>query len=709
MQHPIPRILHVSLALLVAAILLVASTDAYADTALPDVVGKSEAQAVDELEALGLRVHVVTIAGASPGRVASQDPVPGASVVDGSEVELRVGVRVVISTRAPRVIGQLERHVIATLEDAYLLDVAYVAGPPAMQGRVLSQDPAPGAEIPFRGVFRVQVVRNNILVPVLVGRPEAEARELLTQAGLGVQMRYERSQFAARGTVISQEPVAGARVAHGSTLELVIAGSGGVPAGATALVPSVVGLSMYEAEAQILSAGLVPHVHFRDAGATPGWTVLTQEVEAGRRIPEGRHVGFDVAKPAGISGGARMPSLYGLTQADTADLLQHMGISANFRQRPSSATAGTVIGQDPNPGVVLRNNARVEVEIASAAPANWQPPVIAVPNVDGLRPAEAHVRLLAAGFRARLRRDTGAGEPVDRVFRQDPRAGVRKPIGTDVLYYVPYRATVPDLRGKTRTQAIDALQDASLQALAERVGPAIAGGISEVIWQQHAAGSVIARNSLVRFRFRMKPAVVPLAAVPNVIGLTREAAAQRIGASGFNAVLRAIAFGNGATKVVSQSPVAGSLRPRGHTVEARFRFVGPQPLPFVTVPRVIGQSRDAGRTRLQNLGFVVRSVRSGPAVLGASRTEIIAQSPLGGTLKARGSTVTVTWRYKPAIGVRVRVPNVTGMSVGLALSKLRGVGLSVSTTSLGTRVRSQLPAAGSMVLPGSTVKLRLKF
>lgn len=708
MQHRI-RFLPPSLLLLVAAILLFASSDALADSALPDVVGKSEAQAVDVLEALGLRVQVVTIAGVSPGRVASQEPASGTTVADGDEVELRVGVRIAIQTRAPRVIGLREGRALSTLEEAYFLEVEYVAGPAALQGRVLAQDPAPGADIPFRGVFRIKIARSNIVVPVLVGRPEAEARTLLTDAGLGVQLRYERSQFAARGTVMSQDPVAGARVAHGSTIELVIAGRGNRPQGVRALVPNVVGLSMYEAEAQILAAGLVPHVHFRDAGATPGWTVLSQEVEAGRRIPEGRHVGFDVAKPAGVRGGSRMPSLYGLSRAEAVDLLQHMGIRATFTERPSSSAAGTVLSQNPNPGVVLRNNARVQVEVASAAPANWQPPVRPVPNVDGLRPAEAHVRLLAAGFRARLRRDTGAGEPLDRVFRQDPRAGVRKQIGTEVLFYVPYRATVPNLTGKTRTQAIAALQDASLQALASRIGPAIAGGISEVVWQQHAAGTVIARNSLIRFRYRMKPVAVPLARVPNVVGLSREDAAARLGSAGFNAVLRAIAFGTGATKVVSQSPVAGSLRPRGHTVEARFRFVGPRPQPFVSVPRVVGQTRDAGRSRLQSLGFTVRSVRSGPAFPGPTRTEIIAQSPLGGTLKARGSTITITWRYKPAIAVRKRVPNVVGMSVGRAIQKLRDLGFSVSTTSLGTRVRSQTPAPGTLLAPGSTVKIRLKF
>ena len=89
MQHRFPRILLPSLVLLVAATLLLATSDAFADHDMPDVVGQSEARAVDQLEALGLRVHVVTIAGASPGRVAHQSPDPGSTIAEGDEVMVR--------------------------------------------------------------------------------------------------------------------------------------------------------------------------------------------------------------------------------------------------------------------------------------------------------------------------------------------------------------------------------------------------------------------------------------------------------------------------------------------------------------------------------------------------------------------------------------------------------------------------------------------
>ena len=72
-----PRTLPLALpcltALVLAMVLLAAST-ALAEHAMPDVSGLREADAVRKLEALALDVRVVTVAGATPGRVASQEP-----------------------------------------------------------------------------------------------------------------------------------------------------------------------------------------------------------------------------------------------------------------------------------------------------------------------------------------------------------------------------------------------------------------------------------------------------------------------------------------------------------------------------------------------------------------------------------------------------------------------------------------------------------
>jgi len=703
--HPAVRV--GSLALLLAAMLVFAADDALADHTMPGVVGLAEADATAQLEGLGLQVRIVTIAGTTAGRVAAQSPAQGAPVADGDEVELRVGVAIDIQTVAPRVVGMSERRVIQALEAAYVLEIQHVPGPAHLHGRVISQAPAAGAAIPFRGIFRVQIVQNRITLPLVVGRTEAGARQLLTDVGLGMQVRYVPSRFAPAGTVISQDPRAGAAMLPGDVVDVVVAGRRPSGGGAHALVPHVVGLAMHEAEERILASGLVPHVHLVTAAGQPDWSVVRQEVPAGRRVEEGAPVGIDVAKPARTGGGVRTPSLYGLLRDEALDLLGHMGLAAAFTSQPSLLPPDTIIGQAQRPGMIVPAGSILRLVVAATAPRGWRPPVTLVPDVSGMRAAEAHIRLLMAGFRPRMRREIGAGQPIDRVFRQDPAAGLRKNVGERVLYVLPYRATVPNLLGKTRTQATAALVAAGLQGLAQRSGPAVTGGVSKVVWQQNAAGEEIARGSLVPYRYVMRRPAVPLVAVPNVIGLTKELAATRITAAGFRAVLRADMFGAGRTQVVSQSPVAGALRPRGHTVEASYRYVVGGLHPFVAVPRVLGLSEAAARAQLVARGLAVRVVRT--AVPGPASTSVVGQDPVAGSRVARGTAVTITVRVAVGPGPLVRVPSVVGKRVDKALRTLRDAGFRVTTSGIGTRVRSQNPAAGTLKPRGSRVKIKLRF
>ena len=118
-------------------LVLLTASPALADE-MPNVLGQSEARAVRTLEAKGLEVRVVTIAGASPGRVAKQIPAAGRDVHGGDTVELHVGVRVNIKTIAPRVTGMTEERAVKALSDTYFLVVEYVKGFAALEGRVLS-------------------------------------------------------------------------------------------------------------------------------------------------------------------------------------------------------------------------------------------------------------------------------------------------------------------------------------------------------------------------------------------------------------------------------------------------------------------------------------------------------------------------------------------------------------------------------------------
>jgi eukaryotic-like serine/threonine-protein kinase len=124
----------------------------------------------------------------------------------------------------------------------------------------------------------------------------------------------------------------------------------------------------------------------------------------------------------------------------------------------------------------------------------------------------------------------------------------------------------------------------------------------------------------------------------------------------------------------------------------------------ITVPDVVGLSRDSaeGRLRDEGLGVSVEEAESDEP-----EGEVISQSPGGASRVARGSRVTITVSQgRP----QVQVPDVTGLSPGAASSRLSALGLvpvrrerKVTQADEDGVVLDQRPAPGSEVERGRTV------
>jgi len=366
-----------------------------------------------------------------------------------------------------------------------------------------------------------------------------------------------------------------------------------------------------------------------------------------------------------------------------------------------------VFAQDIEPGVRVRAGRLIRFQVALVPPRSWRAPIVQVPDLTNARPARAHRALLRLGLLPRLERESQADWRIDRIFKQTPAAGARVRAGSDVVYYLPFRSRVPDLAGLTRTQALERLQAAGLQGLGVQRGPNVSR-LTEVIWQELQAGRVIARGSLVKFQYRTVPPVGVMRKVPNVLGKSHDQARDALMAAGFRPRMRAASHGVGDTRVITQSPMAGALRPRGHEVVATFRYVGPGRLPdYVRVPRVMGMTKAAAEGKMSALGFAVRSVRQGPDAGGA--TQVIAQNPLAGTQQQRGSTIILTYKVEPPAGTYVLVPNVVGQRLDKAMKQISNAGLRHKLRRVGTHVKSQEPAAGTRVASGSQITLKLGF
>jgi hypothetical protein len=108
----------------------------------------------------------------------------------------------------------------------------------------------------------------GILVPDITGLPEGVARARLAQAGLGVSTVERRFDVQPDGTVLAQNPSAGARLPRGGTVALVVS------AGTEEFVmPDVIGQGINVARAQLEQRGLVVRIEAVDSDE-PSDTVL---------------------------------------------------------------------------------------------------------------------------------------------------------------------------------------------------------------------------------------------------------------------------------------------------------------------------------------------------------------------------------------------------------------------------------------------------
>ena len=193
-------------------------------------------------------------------------------------------------TRAvPNVEGlPLEQAVSRLQDDGFRTDIATVPSA-APEGTVFAQDPAAGAEAEEGSTVNLQVSGgpNTAAVPNAVGLTETDARDRLVDAGFQVSTREVFSERE-EGTVVAQEPNAGAESEPGSTVTIAVSkGTGMVD------VPNVVGLPRSEAEAEISSARLEANV-VEVPSVEPEGTVVAQNPTGGQ-LRQGSSVRLNVS------------------------------------------------------------------------------------------------------------------------------------------------------------------------------------------------------------------------------------------------------------------------------------------------------------------------------------------------------------------------------------------------------------------------------
>jgi beta-lactam-binding protein with PASTA domain len=318
---------------------------------VPNVVGKTEAAAGSALTAAGLTVGSVIQQYSSTvpaGQVISQSPAAGAQVAPGSAVDLMVS-KGVQPVAVPSVVGKTEAAAGSALTSAGLavgsVTQQYSSTVPA--GQVISQSPAAGAQVAPGSAIDLVVSKGvqPVAVPNVVGKTEAAAESALTGAGLAVgSVTQQYSNTVPAGQVISQSPAAGAQVAPGSAVDLVV--SKGVQPVA---VPNVVGKTEAAAGSALTSAGLtVGSVTQQYSSTVPAGQVISQSPAAGAQVAPGSAVDLVVSK--GVQPVA-VPNVVGKTESEATSAIVAAGLTVGRITWHYSNTTPPrmVVAQDPAP------------------------------------------------------------------------------------------------------------------------------------------------------------------------------------------------------------------------------------------------------------------------------------------------------------------------------------------------------------------------
>ncbi len=254
-------------------------------SAVPNVTGQQQEQAQAALAQARLGSVVVETynATASAGVVVSQIPSAGVEMVPGATVALAVSKGAEpAQVTVPKLTGLTEQDAATLLSSNELRGAAYRALTASVTaGEVASQTPAPGSRVAPNTTVQYLVSTGKgsvtVSVPDTVGMKSADAQKKLKDAGLKVETKAVPNKTVAKDKVTSQMPLAGSKVAPGTTVGLLVSKGPVV----TEAVPSVVGKAKADAAAAVEGLGFTAlFVPVPIEGQTPG-TVYQQWPAAG--------------------------------------------------------------------------------------------------------------------------------------------------------------------------------------------------------------------------------------------------------------------------------------------------------------------------------------------------------------------------------------------------------------------------------------------
>ena len=231
---------------------------------------------------------------------------------------------------------------------------------------------------------------------------------------------------------------------------------------------------------------------------------------------------------AGNGAKVNVPDIRGLSVPQATTALTAVGLElGTVGNTPAVVPAyptGSIASQDPTAGAKVPKMSKVDILLNG-------PAMVKVPDVTGQTEAQAIQALQAVGLGNAVKQGFDGKVPIGNVISQDPVAGTEVAKGGLVNLLVSkgqQQIDVPDVTGKTQSDATTTLQGAGLKAAVKSASSSsVAAGA--VMSQAPAAGVTVIPGTTVTITVSTGPPAPAQATVPNVIGQTQVAASNNIG------------------------------------------------------------------------------------------------------------------------------------------------------------------------------------
>ena len=270
----------------------------------------------------------------------------------------------------------------------------------------------------------------------------------------------------------------------------------------TTEVPNVTGESLNLAFARLQQDGFNVGEVKRVEREAPANTVLEQDPAASPPAEEASldcaFLSFFCSKPKVMltvsagPGSAKVPSTAGQTIAEAEDELEEAGFKAEVESVHSeSIEEGLVIHSKPSGGETAIRGTDVLLTVSSG------PKLATVPVLAGTQRSVAVQQIRGRGFTPSVEEEESA-KPAGEVIRQRPNAGSQLPTGSTVSIVVSKgeaKATVPNVIGKLRAGAVEALRAEGLKPTVNESETEVPSQVGRVTDQFPPPGSEVKPGS----------------------------------------------------------------------------------------------------------------------------------------------------------------------------------------------------------------------